>query len=250
MNENTIISNPTMPPVSPALDVDRSMVNVESSKSDVVPSLLPVDSSKLDLECSDPAAAFPRRPGETPRAFGAFLAFFQLGVSRSLPAVAAALGELPATVKNWSSKYRWSDRLLAYQSGLLQTQAAAEAALARSSAAEWSRRSREFREHEWLAGQKLLGAALCFLEDFGDREVEKMTLAQVSRAVHISTRISRSALSGELFPDEAAPSALEASLAAALQKAYGQPAAPALGAPSLGAPAGPDVAPANALPTN
>jgi hypothetical protein len=183
----------------------------------------------LDVGCSPPAPeppAFPRRPGETPRAFGAFLAFFQLGPSRSLPAVAEVLGENPATVKNWSSKYRWSDRLLAYQSGLLQTQVAAQAALAQSAAADWDRRVREFREHEWNAGQKLLGAALCFLENFGDREVEKMSLAQVSRALQISTRISRSALSGELLPDESAPSALEAALAAALQKAYGQPAAP------------------------
>jgi hypothetical protein len=188
---------------------------------------------------------FPRRPGETPRAFGAFLAFFQLGPSRSLTAVAEALGENPATVKNWSSKYHWSDRLLAYQSGLLQSQVAAEAALARSSATDWARRGREFREHEWVAGQKLLGAVLCFLENFGDREVEKMTLAQVSRALQISTRVSRSALSGELFPDESAPSALEAVLAAALQKAYGQPFAP-----PVGEPAGLGVAPTKALQTN
>lgn len=190
------------------------------------PSVLPA----LEVEGSDsppPAAppAFPHQPGETPRAFGAFLAFFQLGPARSLPAVAESLGENPATVKNWSSKYRWSDRLLAYQSGLLQ----AQVALAQSSAADWARRSRELREHEWLAAQKLLGAALCFLENFGDREVEKMTLAQVSRALQISARISRSALSGELLPEESAPSALEAALAAALQKAYGQPSAPAAG---------------------
>jgi len=196
-----------------------------------VPPSLPVGGSLLEVECSDPPPpaappAFPHQPGETPRAFGAFLAFFQLGPSRSLPALAEVLGENPATVKNWSSKYRWSDRLLAYQSGLLQTQVAAQAALVQSSAADWARRSSEFREHEWAAGQKLLGAVLCFLENFGDREVEKMSLAQVSRALQISTRISRSALSGELLLEESAPSALEAALAVALQKAYGQPAAP------------------------
>ena len=173
-----------------------------------------------------------------------------MGQARSIPAVAEVLGENPATVKNWSSKYRWSDRLLAHQSGLLQTQVAAQAALAQSSAADWARRGREFREHEWAAGQKLLGAVLCFLENFGDREVEKMTLAQVSRALQISARVSRQALSGELLSDESAPSALESALAAALQKAYGQPAAPAAGTPVVGKPAGPAVAPANALQTN
>jgi hypothetical protein len=179
---------------------------------------------------------FPRHPGETPRAFGAFLAYFQLGQARSLSAVAEALGENPATVKNWSSKYRWSDRLSAWQSGLLQAQLDATTALARQHAADWDRRTREFREHEWVAGQKLLAAVLCFLENFGDREVEKMTLAQVSRALQISTRISRQALGGRLLPDESAPSALESALAAALQKAYGQTAPP--GAVILSAPVG------------
>ena len=189
------------------------MNNDTTSSHLAAPSVLPA----LDVEGSDPPPAsappaFPRRPGETPRAFGAFLAFFQLGSARSLPAVAESLGENPATVKNWSCKYHWSDRLLAYQSGLLQTQVAAQAALAQSSAADWARRGRELREHEWDAGQKLLGAVLCFLENFGDREVEKMTLAQVSRALQISARISRSALAGELLPDESAPSALESAL--------------------------------------
>ncbi|MEI8291539.1 MAG: hypothetical protein WCH99_18875, partial [Verrucomicrobiota bacterium] len=204
----------------------------------------------LAAEGSPSPAVFPRAPGETPRAFGAFLAFFQLGSSRSLPAVAEVLGENPATVKNWSSKYRWSERLLAYQSGLLQARVAAQAGLAQSSAADWARRGSEFREVEWAAGQKLLGAVLCFLENFGDREVEKMSLAQVSRALQISTRVSRSALSGELLPDESAPSALESALAAALQKAYGQPSAPAVGTTPVGSPAGRAGAPSNALPVN
>ena len=209
-----------------------------------------MNENTLSLDPAGVAPAFPRRPGETPRAFGAFLAFFQLGSSRSLPGVAEALGENPATVKNWSSKYGWSDRLLAYQSGLLETQVAAEAARVQSSVADWARRAREFREHEWAASQKLLGAVLCFLENFGDREVEKMTLAQVSRALQISTRISQSALTGELLPDESAPSALESALAAALQKAYGQPAAPAVGTVSGGGLNGQGTAPANALQKN
>jgi hypothetical protein len=102
--------------------------------------------------------AFPRQPGETPRAFGAFLAFFQLGHGRSLATVAEALGENPATVKNWSSKYHWSDRVNAFQSGLLQAQVQARIALQHQSAADWARRTREYRENEWAAGQKLHAA--------------------------------------------------------------------------------------------
>ena len=152
-----------------------------------------------------PSPAFPRVPGETPRAFGAFMAFFALGHARSLQAVAAQLGEKHDTVKAWSSKYRWSDRIHAFNSGLLQQAADAEAAARRQQAADWARRTSEYREQEWDAAQKLLTAAQCFLESFGDRDVEKMTLAQVSRALQISSRIARQALSGATGPEEPCP---------------------------------------------
>src|SRR5689334_3677995 len=71
---------------------------------------------------------FPRFPGETPRAFSAFTTFFELGHSRSLPAVADLLGENHDTVRRWSSKFRWSNRIHSANSNLLQHQADAQAA--------------------------------------------------------------------------------------------------------------------------
>ena len=105
---------------------------------------------------------FPRRPAETPRAFAAFLAYFQLGPARSPSAVAEKLGENPGTVKNWSSKFDWAERLQDYHSGLLQTQARAQAARQLQSAADWNRRLEQFREQEWAVAQQLLSAARCF----------------------------------------------------------------------------------------
>jgi len=179
-----------------------------------------------------PLPAFARCPGETPRAFGAFLAYFQLGQTRSLSAVADALGENPATVKNWSSKYKWSHRLHTFYAGLLQTQAETEAALQSQNAADWARRTSQYREQEWAASQKLLTAVLCFLESFGDREVEKMTLGQVSRALQISTCISRQALRGDHAHEDPGPTSLQTELLAALKKAYRQPASVAPPEPS------------------
>jgi len=186
----------------------------------------PPSAADPQLSTPDPQPPFPRRPGETPRAFGAFTAFFQLGHGRSLQAVAGTLGEKPATVKQWSSKYRWRDRILAFDSGVLQAQAQTAAALHCRQTADWTRRALEFRDQEWIAGQKLLGAALCFLENFGDREVQGMTIGQVSRALQISSLISRQALSGSHVPDDAVTSPLQAELGVALKKAYGPPAGP------------------------
>ena len=171
-----------------------------------------------------PQPTFPRLPGETPRAFSAFQAFFQLGHSRSLAAVAEQLGEKHDTVKFWSSKYRWSERINAFNSGVLQQQAEMETAARCRQAADWSRRTDEYREQEWAVAQKLLLAAHCFLENLGDREVEKMSLAQVSRALEIYARLARHSLSNASASDTPPLAPLQVELAAALKKAFGSPA--------------------------
>src|SRR4051812_30098307 len=81
---------------------------------------------------------FPRCPGETPRAFNAFMTWFQLGHARSLQAVADKLGEGLPTLKNWSSKYDWSERLQAFNSGLLQQTVQAQTEQQRRRAADWA----------------------------------------------------------------------------------------------------------------
>jgi hypothetical protein len=174
-----------------------------------------------------PRPAFTPAPGETPRAFNAFLAWFQLGQSRSHQAVADKLNEGLGTVRNWASKYDWSDRLNAFNSGLLHQHAASCARLQQDLAADWAERLRQFREQEWDAAQKLLAAARCFLESFDDTALEKMTLAQVSRALTISSRIARAALAGAELPASSAPSSspIQQQLLDAASRLYCRPRA-------------------------
>ena len=176
---------------------------------------------------SPPSPAFPRVPGETPRAFAAFLAFFQLGQGRSHQAVADKLGEGMPTVRNWASRYGWSERLHAYYSGLMQQVARDQAAVQRREAEEWAGRLQHFREQEWDVAQKLITAAQCFLETFGDEELHKMTLAQVSRALKISSVIGRQALAGIPAPESSEPefSPVQQQLLEAVKRVYGQASA-------------------------
>jgi hypothetical protein len=201
-----------------------------------VPGQSPVPPS-LDVECSDPPAIsapdlFPRLPGETPRAFGAFLAYFDLGQHRSHAAVADRLGEKLDSVKSWSSRYRWSHRLAAFQSSLLRQQVAARLAIHQDHAADWARRTRECREQEWESARQLRAAAQCFLESFGDQQVEKMTLAQASHAVQVAARLARQALSADPLPETANPAPIQLEIEVALQKAYGSAAASTAAAPA------------------
>ena len=173
---------------------------------------------------NDPAPAFPRVPGETPRAYSAFMTWFQLGHVRSLAAVANKLGESEGTVKNWSSKHDWAERLQTYQAGLLQEQARHHAAFHLQQAADWNRRLADLREQEWEAAQKLNAVAQCFLESCGDDEVRRMTLAQASRALQVSSAVARSAITGAELPasSETGLSPVQQQLLAGLNRIYGQ----------------------------
>jgi hypothetical protein len=177
---------------------------------------------------ADLAPVFPRLPGETPRAFSAFMAYFQLGQLRTHQAVADKLTEPLGTVKNWASKYNWTERLQEFHSGLLQAQAQAEADRQARRAADWAARRDRFREQEWETAQKLLQAAECYLESFGEEDLHKMTLIQVSRAISISSKLARSAFAGaELPPDQApATSSAQQHFLDAISRAYAQQGQP------------------------
>jgi hypothetical protein len=159
----------------------------------------------IDHPASGSQPPFPRFPGETPRAFSAFITWFQLGHARSHQAVADKLGEGLPTVRNWASRYDWSDRLLAFNAGLLQQQTAALAEQQLKQAADWAARLNRFRDQEWNGAQKLLRVAECFLENFGDDDLSKMTLSHAARALRISSDIARSALAGLELPPAADP---------------------------------------------
>jgi len=163
-------------------------------------------------------------PGETPRAFAAFMAFFNLGRGRSLKAVAERLTEGLPTVKNWSCKFAWAERLQTFNAGLLRSSVREQAELQSRRDAEWADRLHQFREQEWDASRKLNAAAKCFLESFGDEELAKMNLDQVSRAVKISSDIGRQALAGIELPAPAEPemSPIQQQLLNSLRRVYGK----------------------------
>jgi hypothetical protein len=115
------------------------------------------------------------------------------------------LGDRLSTVKNWASRHNWSARLQAFNSTLLHQEAAAAVESRKHKAAAWAQRLSDFREQEWDASQKLLAAACCFLESFADADVQKMTIAQASRAIRVSSQMGRAALTGIEAPPSTEP---------------------------------------------
>jgi hypothetical protein len=151
------------------------------------------------------------------------MAFFELGQGRSLQAVVDRLGEKLDTVKGWSSRFRWSERIQSFNSGLLQQQVQAQVAARRQQAAEWARRAAESRELQFMASRKLFDGALCYLENLGDQEVARMSLSQASRALQVAARLASLALADGMAAETPAFPAVPLDFMAALKKAYGQP---------------------------
>jgi hypothetical protein len=178
-------------------------------------------------ELSNPVI-FPRASGESPRAYSAFMTYFQLGHARSLQNVADKLDENIDTVRRWSSKFDWRDRIHSFNAGLLQQQAEAEAAVRLEHAAEWASRLASLRREEWSAAQKLLSTVQCFLETCGEDQLQKMTLGQVGRALNISSKIGRLAISGADNAEKTAPqvSPVHSQLDEALKRLFSNGASP------------------------
>ncbi len=214
------------------------------------------ETDSLQTEPGNPNAqpAFQHSPGETPRAFSAFMTYFRLGHERSHQAVADKLDESLNTIKRWSSKFDWTQRVQNFNAGLLDQQARDLAAAHRRHTVDWADRLYRFREQEWAAAQKLSAAAQCYLESFTDDDLHKMTLAQVSRALKISSAIGRSALAGAELPQYSEPSLspIQQQFLDAAKRIYGRdssPSCPSSAACSPSTDTSPNCPPSAASPT-
>jgi hypothetical protein len=131
-----------------------------------------------------------------------------------------------ATVKKWSSRHDWAERLQAFQSGLFEEQTRKDLASQQQIASQWAERLNDLREKEWHVTQRLLDAAECFLENFGEEELSKMTLASVARALKVSSSIGRLAVAGGDLPadPDTSLSIVDRQFLEAAERLYGQAA--------------------------
>lgn len=121
-----------------------------------------------------------RLPEETPKAWRAFCVFRDLGPTRTLARAAQALGLRPASVRRleeWSSRYRWVERALAYDEWLDAQRRAEREAAVREMA----------RRHAELAAL-LLERVRARVEAL---RPEELTPAEVARWLEVAARLER-----------------------------------------------------------
>lgn len=106
-----------------------------------------------------------RLPGESSRAFAAFVAYLQLGPQRSCEKAAAMVSKGPRTCRKWSERHGWVRRAAEYDELCAAQEREIQAVLTKDRAAEWVKRQERLKEEEFAIAERLLAKAKELLED-------------------------------------------------------------------------------------
>ena len=112
---------------------------------------------------------FEQLRGESDKAFAAFSAYLSAGPERSVATVAKKCGKGESLWQKWAQRWRWTDRVDAYNQHMAELTRQAAGALVAAEAAKWLAREKELRDQTWdlrAKGIAVLEASIKrFLED-------------------------------------------------------------------------------------
>ena len=151
---------------------------VKGQVIDVLPHIL--------SESFDDAQPWERIPGEGMKAYSSFIVYRDMGVARNLGHVEDVWREqnhlrprnkpgLTGTVAQWSTRFYWRERALAWDSWQQ-----------RLKDAQWEKRIQELSEREWKASTKLFEIGLDGLDKL---ETDTLTPANIMRALELAMQI-------------------------------------------------------------
>lgn len=95
------------------------------------------------------------QPGEGAKAYEAFRTYRDLGTNRTMRRAGEILGKSESTLQDWSSRWRWTDRIRAYDAYLGAMLTAEAERQQREAAATWAGRQQVIREQEYALAQGL-----------------------------------------------------------------------------------------------
>lgn len=115
---------------------------------------------------AEPVNPWDLQRGETAKAFAAFRLYLELGPDRTIQAAFAksrglAPGEkhIDGTFLDWSSKFSWVKRVLAYDAHMAAEYDRQVVAARTAEAAKWAKRQEDIREDEYTMAQRLKDVA-------------------------------------------------------------------------------------------
>jgi hypothetical protein len=108
--------------------------------------------------------AYAPLPGESSKAFAAFVIYRDMGETRSVRAVGRVLDKSRQTVGRWSSEHHWPARIRSIAANISKTTEASETKLLTSKAGVWAERALEMREAQWAVSNLLMEKARAMLK--------------------------------------------------------------------------------------
>ena len=158
-------------------------------------------------------------PGETLDSFEGFMCYFNLGHDRTHKQVVEKLGLHISTVKEWSAKHHWVDRILEYEAYLFNTRINSEAAAAKELALAKGEREALRRQKSTKLSNFLMQLAEKLLEHHVLHNLDKTKLSDILKLFSIAAKIDALG-AGETStdPDEQEKSTLMAEVEASLKR--------------------------------
>lgn len=213
---------PPATPVSAALEVERSMLDVGCSppSSAVCPPPSPIVSSP-----SSSCPPLTPLPGESTRAFEAYCAYLELGPGRRFSAVARKFGVSLRTVQRWALEFDWRERLSTRAAHRAEQSAQIQARVQTEELLDATARAKAFRERQFLLAEAVLDVTERYLERLDDVDLEQVRFPDACRALEFAARLARQARETEatVTPDHGLRDQLVALLDQACRET-GQPA--------------------------
>ena len=159
-----------------------------------------------------------RLPDETARQFCALRSFAQAGLGRTLSKLAQAEHIPLTTLRSWSARFHWRDRIEDYDLRLLNLEQEAQREALTSRVADWTARREVIREQEYQLSLQLMKRAREIL----DNPRIFVNFPDAIRAMEIASELGRRACGMADEPQHPPPPFSDQELERLLDRAYGQ----------------------------
>jgi len=166
------------------------------------------------------AMPFEPAEGETAGALEAFHCYFEMPKDvRSLKKVAEQLGYNESTVREWSAKFGWRDRIRKYQTGLINTRIQSDAAAAKELALAKVDRQAFRREKLIKLSNFIFQLTEKLLEHWLHTSLDKAKLSDITKLFELALKIAALGDNdASSDPDEKEKSTLLAEVEASLKR--------------------------------
>jgi len=204
---------------------DTQSAEEKTAHTNMVPESLTVQPKRKAGRPPNPKHEFDQLPKESAKAYAAFRCYLNGGTERTHRMVLSLYPRNARLISYWASKYRWQDRIRAYDAHMAAVELAAAEKKTAGAAVSWAKRQKAVREKEYNLHELCIQAARKGLAAYLDpKRRVRSTLSDIARILEVASKLGRLA-SGmatdhvELTGEDGGP--IQVELQAALKKIYG-----------------------------